>query len=61
MAFVINDSYNIISHRISNVGISFTQTDKQTHRQFDFISSLMSVHTIYSTADVAEWLDRRLK
>jgi hypothetical protein len=26
MAFIINDSYNIISRRISNVGIIFTQT-----------------------------------
>jgi hypothetical protein len=31
MAFVINDSYNIISRRKSNVGISFTQTDTHTH------------------------------
>jgi hypothetical protein len=30
MAFVNNDSYNIISRRISNVGISFTHTDTQT-------------------------------
>jgi hypothetical protein len=45
-AFVINDSYNIISRRISNVGISFTHThthththtEAQTHRQFNFFS-----------------------
>jgi hypothetical protein len=48
MAFLFNDSYNIISRRISNVGISFTQTDRhtdtQTHRhtgrQFNFFPSL---------------------
>jgi hypothetical protein len=30
MAFIINDSYNIISCRISNVGISFTHTHRHT-------------------------------
>ncbi len=40
MAFVINDSYNIISRRMSNVGISFTQTHTQTDRQFNLFPSL---------------------
>ena len=35
MSFVINDTYNIIPRRISNVEISFTQTHTQTHRQTD--------------------------
>ncbi len=41
MAFIINDSYNIISCRISNVGISFTQIDTHTETQtiwFFFLS-----------------------
>ncbi len=35
MAFVINDSYNIISRRISDVGISFAHTHTHTHRERD--------------------------
>jgi hypothetical protein len=35
MAFIINHSYDIISRRISNVGISFTHTDTQTHIHTD--------------------------
>jgi hypothetical protein len=62
MAFVINDSYNIISHRIlscriSNIGISFTQihthrqTDTHTHRHTDTQTRRHTDNLIFSLSD----------
>ena len=67
MAFIINDSYKIVSRRISNVGISFTQTDRHTHRHTNtqtiyFISSLMydsyniHIHIFYEFNGLNIWI-----
>jgi hypothetical protein len=47
MAFFTNDSYNIISRRISNVGISFTHTHRHTDNLMFFLSDTMSSRCLF--------------